>query len=76
MPRTGRRLRRGVFQSVADLEQAIAHYIREHNATSNPFAWIELADSILAKLNRLPEVNELWPELGDGGVREAAYRGG
>src|ERR671916_283464 len=34
---TRRRLRRGVFQSVADLEQAIALYIREHNAASKPF---------------------------------------
>jgi hypothetical protein len=34
---TRRHLRRGVFQSVADLEQAITRYIREHNATSSPF---------------------------------------
>jgi len=26
-----------VLQSVADLEQAIARYIRERNATSSPF---------------------------------------
>ena len=43
---TRRRLRRGVFQSVADLEQAISRYIREHNATSSPFVWTKPADSI------------------------------
>jgi hypothetical protein len=52
------RLRRGAFQSVADLEQAIARYIREHNATSSPFVWTKPADSILAKLARLPASSE------------------
>jgi transposase len=51
---TRRRLRRGVFQSVADLEQAIARTIREHNATSSPFVWTKPTDRILAKLARLP----------------------
>ncbi len=51
---TRRRLRRGVFQSVADLEQAIARTIRKHNATSGPFVWTKPADSILAKLDRMP----------------------
>jgi hypothetical protein len=30
---TRRRLKRGAFTSVADLQDAIAHYIREHNNT-------------------------------------------
>ena len=34
---TRRRIRRGVFKSVADLQDAIARYIREHNKTSKPF---------------------------------------
>ena len=49
---TRRRLRRGVFQSVPDLEGAIARYIREHNAASRPFVWTKSADSILTKLSR------------------------
>jgi hypothetical protein len=53
-----RRLRRGVFQSVSDLEQAIARYIREHNATSSPFVWTKAAGRILAKLDRLPAPSE------------------
>jgi hypothetical protein len=51
---TRQRLRRGVFHSVADLEQAIARTIREHNAGSRPFVWTKPADTILGKLNRLP----------------------
>jgi transposase len=53
-----RRLRRGVFQSAADLEQAIARTIREHNAASSPFVWTKPADTILATLNRLPAPSE------------------
>ena len=49
---TRRRLRRGVFLSVADLEQAIALYIREHNTASKPFVWTKPADSIPTKLSR------------------------
>jgi transposase len=49
---TRRRLRRGVFHSVPDLEEAIARYIREHNSTSKPFVWTKPADSILTKLSR------------------------
>jgi len=51
---TRQRLRRGVFQSVADLEQAITRYIREHNAGSKPFVWTKPADTILGKLGRMP----------------------
>jgi transposase len=51
---TRRRIRRGVFKSVPDLERAIAGYIREHNKTANPFVWTKPADAILAKLSRLP----------------------
>lgn len=51
---TRRRIRRGVFKSVPDLERAIAAYIREHNKTANPFLWTQPADAILAKLSRLP----------------------
>ena len=55
---TRRRIRRGVFKSVADLEHAIAGYIREHNKTAKPFRWTKPADAILAKLSRLPVPSE------------------
>jgi transposase len=55
---TRRRLERGIFKSVADLEAAIAHYIREHNKTPKPFVWTKTAKAILTKLQRLPVPSE------------------
>ena len=55
---TRRRIRRGVFKSVADLEHAIHRYISEHNRSSKPFVWTKPADAILAKLSRLPVPSE------------------
>jgi transposase len=55
---TRRRLKRGVFKSVADLEAAITRYIREHNKTPKPFIWTKTAKTILAKLDRLPVPSE------------------
>ncbi|TPG42321.1 IS630 family transposase, partial [Roseomonas nepalensis] len=51
---TRRRIRRGVFKSVPDLQDAITRYIRDHNKAAKPFAWIKSADIILDKLARLP----------------------
>lgn len=55
---TRRRLRRGVFKSVADLQDAIGRYIREHNKISKPFVWTKSAETILASLQRLPAPSE------------------
>jgi transposase len=55
---TRRRIRRGVFKSVADLQDAIRRYIGEHNRSSKPFVWTKPADTILAKLSRLPVPSE------------------
>jgi hypothetical protein len=55
---TRRQIRRGVFKSVADLEDAIHRYIREHNRSSKPFVWTKPAHTILAKLKRLPVPSE------------------
>ena len=52
---TRQRLKRGVFRSVDDLEQAITRYIREHNGDAKPFVWTKPAKAILDKLSRLPE---------------------
>jgi len=46
---TGKRIRRGVFKSVADLEAAIEDYLAKHNADPKPFVWTKTADVILAK---------------------------
>ena len=49
---TERRIRRGVFKSVAQLEQAIDEYIKRHNADPQGFVWTAKADAILAKVRR------------------------
>jgi transposase len=58
---THRRLRHGVFRSVAELEQAIRDYIHHHNANPTTFVWTKKAHDILKKvararkaLNKLP----------------------
>jgi transposase len=50
---TRRRIRRGSFHSIVDLQAAINCYIAEHNHDPKPFVWTKPADQILAKLNRL-----------------------
>ena len=50
---TRRRIRRGVFTSVDDLEDAIKRYIVDHNRHAKPLAWTWSEDEIFAKINRL-----------------------
>ena len=49
---TGKRIRRGTFASVAELEQAIEDYLLRHNASAKPYVWTKTADEILAKERR------------------------
>jgi transposase len=49
---TDKRIRRGVFASVAELEAAIDAYIAAHNANPKPFIWTAKAKDILAKVTR------------------------
>jgi transposase len=49
---TKRRLKRGVFISVVDLQAAINRFIREHNNQPNPFAWTADPDKIIAAVKR------------------------
>jgi transposase len=50
---TRRRLKRGSFYSIVDLQAAINRYIAEHNDDPKPFTWTKTPEQILAKLNRL-----------------------
>jgi transposase len=50
---TRRRLRRGVFGSIVELQAAINRYIAEHNHDPVPFTWTKSADQIVGKLNLL-----------------------
>jgi transposase len=49
---SGKRIRRGVFRSVAELEAAIHDYLAKHNAAPKPFVWTKTADAILEKYTR------------------------
>jgi len=44
---TNKRIRRGVFRSVKELEVAIREYIEVHNEDPKPFVWTRTADQIL-----------------------------
>jgi transposase len=50
---TRRRIRRGTFSSIVDLQAAINRYLDEHNADPEPFTWTATPASILAKLDPL-----------------------
>ena len=49
---TDRRIRRGTFGSVRELESAIGDYLAQHNQNPRPFVWTADADSILKKIAR------------------------
>jgi len=49
---TNKRIRRGVFRSVKDLESAIREFIDVHNEDPKPFVWTRTADQILASIAR------------------------
>lgn len=52
---TGKRIRRGTFTSVAELEAAIEDYLLRHNASAQPYVWTKTADEILANERRALE---------------------
>jgi hypothetical protein len=58
---TVKHIRRGVFHSVADLQQAIRVYIDEHNRKPKPCLWTAKATDILDKVKRA------WMKLPAGG---------
>jgi hypothetical protein len=49
---TRRRLQRGVFRSLVDLQAAINRYLGEHDRTPKPFVWTADPDRIIEKANR------------------------
>jgi hypothetical protein len=65
---TRRAIRRSVFKSVADLQDAIRAYIRRHNNDPTPFVWTKPAETILAKLRRWPEPYDRLVALGPAKV--------
>jgi len=52
---TRRRIRRGAFRSVDELERAIEDYLKTHNMDPRPFVWTKDADLILRKVQKVAE---------------------
>lgn len=55
---TNKRIRRGVFRSVKELERAIVDYIDEHNDNPTSFVWTARAETILEKVRAARAVLE------------------
>jgi transposase len=49
---TKRRLKRGVFKSIVDLQAAINRFLAEHNMAPKPFIWTKDPDKIIAAVKR------------------------
>ncbi len=49
---TKRRLKRGVFRSIVDLQAAINRFLKEYNQQSKPFAWTADPNKIIAAVKR------------------------
>jgi transposase len=52
---TNKRIRRGIFRSVRELEGAIRAYIDIHNEHPQPFVWTRTADQILTSIARFAQ---------------------
>jgi transposase len=52
---TDKRLRRGVFTSVNELEAALKDFIERHNKSPKPFVWTKSTEEILEKVGRARE---------------------
>jgi len=49
---TKRRLKRGVFKSIVELQAAINHFLAETNDAPRPFTWTADPDKIIAAVRR------------------------
>ena len=57
---TTRRIRRGSYTSIHDLEAAIYDYLLRHNTKPKPFTWTKTADDILTRERRaLDKLDEI-----------------
>lgn len=49
---TAKRIRRGSYSSVDDLEDTIYDYLLQHNAKPKPFVWSKTAENIITRERR------------------------
>src|ERR1700687_1621555 len=54
---TERKIRRGIYRSVAALRTEITSFIEHHNAHPKPFRWTKSADDILSSIERFCAYN-------------------
>jgi transposase len=54
---TDKKIRRGIYRTVAALKADIASFIASHNANPKPFRWTKSADDILASIERFCRYN-------------------
>ena len=54
----GKRIRRGVFVSVEDLQKAIEEFLAAWNNDPKPFVWTATVESIIEKLSRCKQTLE------------------
>ena len=55
---TDKRIRRGSFHSLAELEQAIEEYLEHNNQQPKPFVWTANVEKILEKISRCKGILE------------------
>lgn len=55
---TTKRIRRGSFDSVRELESEIKDYLRVHNRNPKPFKWTASAEAIIEKVARCRAISE------------------
>ena len=55
---TNKAIRRGTFDSVAELVETIENYLKCNNAQPKPFRWTASAESIIEKVNRCRDIYE------------------
>ena len=52
---TTKRIRRGIFRSLKDLETAVMDFLKKHNENPKIFTWTKDADTILSKVAKCKE---------------------
>lgn len=60
---TEKQIRRGVFKSVSELEEAIYSFIDNNNKNPKPFTWTKSAKEIIKKVNRARKKLDLIKKL-------------
>lgn len=54
---TTKRVRRGVFRSIKELEMAVMDFVKKHNENPKIFTWTKDADTILSKVKKCKEAS-------------------